>query len=72
MLILNRRTNESIEIPGSNITVTVLRISRGRVQLGITAPKEVAIFRQELLDGVERQQPAQSSTPLTSPRCWPR
>ena len=47
MLMLSRKTNESIVI-GDNIRVTVARIGRGRVQLAIDAPREVAIRREEL------------------------
>jgi carbon storage regulator len=47
MLILARKQNEKIHI-GNEITVHVLNIRKGGVQLGITAPKEVAIVRDEL------------------------
>ena len=48
MLVLSRRTNESIIING-NITVTVLEIRGDHIRLGIDAPRSVPIFRQELL-----------------------
>lgn len=47
MLILARRIGESITI-GNNITVTVVKIDRGRVTIGIAAPKEEKILRSEL------------------------
>ena len=47
MLVLSRRTNESIVIDG-NITITVLRTKGNNVRLGIEAPKEVPIQREEL------------------------
>ena len=49
MLVLSRRLNEAILIAG-NIEVTVVQIDRGRVKLGITAPREVEVWRTELLD----------------------
>lgn len=47
MLVLARKLNESIIING-NITITVSRIGRFQVRLGIEAPKEIAIVREEL------------------------
>jgi carbon storage regulator len=47
MLVLSRRNGESIVI-GGGITVKVLRVKGNVVQLGIDAPKEVAIQRSEL------------------------
>ena len=44
MLVLARRAGESIEI-GDNVIVTVLRVGRGTVRLGITAPREMQIRR---------------------------
>ena len=48
MLVLGRKQNEKIIING-NISVTVLKIERGKVRLGIKVPKEVVVLRQELL-----------------------
>ena len=47
MLVLSRKTDESILIDG-RIVVTIVQIEGGRVRLGITAPREVAIRRSEL------------------------
>jgi len=47
MLVLSRKPDESILIDG-NIRVTVLAIRGGQVRLGIEAPGEVTIFREEL------------------------
>ncbi|MDA3962664.1 MAG: carbon storage regulator CsrA [Planctomycetota bacterium] len=55
MLVLSRRTNESIVIDGE-IVVTVLGVDRGgQVRLGIEAPKRVRILRQELLDQIRAE-----------------
>ena len=47
MLVLSRKTNQSIQI-GDNIVVTVVRIAGGEVRIGIEAPSDVPIVRQEL------------------------
>ena len=47
MLILTRREGESIRI-GDDITVCICRTSQGQVKLGIAAPKEVLVLREEL------------------------
>ena len=47
MLVLSRKTNQGLWI-GDHIYVTVLAIERGRVKLGIEAPDEVRIDREEL------------------------
>ena len=48
MLVLSRKLGEKIFI-GDNICITVVDIDRGKIRLGIEAPREVAIYRQELL-----------------------
>jgi carbon storage regulator len=53
VLVLSRRVRESIVIPqkdGSVITITVLKFKDGRVSVGIDAPREIPIVRQELLE----------------------
>jgi carbon storage regulator len=47
MLILTRRRNEQIIIDG-DITITVIDFARGQVRLGITAPPEVPVHREEV------------------------
>ena len=47
MLVLTRKTNQSIMI-GDEIEVTVLAVSRDKIRLGITAPREVPVFRKEV------------------------
>lgn len=48
MLVLSRRVNEAIQI-GPDVRVVVVGIDRGKVQLGIEAPRGIPIFREELL-----------------------
>lgn len=52
MLVLARKENESIVI-GENIVVKVISIDKGVVKLGIEAPCEVAIIRNELLEDLK-------------------
>jgi carbon storage regulator len=56
MLVLSRKLGEKIYI-GENICITVVDIDRGKIRLGIEAPRNVPIFRQELLplDGSKAQ-----------------
>jgi carbon storage regulator len=63
MLVLSRKLGEKIYI-GDNICITVVDIDRGKVRLGIEAPRDVPIYRQELLPITQQQQRAdgQSNT----------
>lgn len=47
MLVLTRKTNQSIMI-GEDVEVTVLAVSRDKIRLGITAPKDVPVYRKEV------------------------
>lgn len=53
MLVLSRRENESIVIDG-NIKIVVIGIQKGRVRLGIEAPHDMPVYRQELDNGLKR------------------
>ena len=53
MLVLTRRPTESIIIAG-NIKITVVSVGPGRVKLGIEAPADVRIDRQEIHDKIEQ------------------
>ena len=48
MLVLSRKVREQIRLPGLDIVVTVLEVRGGKVRLGITAPDEIAVVREEL------------------------
>jgi carbon storage regulator len=52
MLVLSRKLGEKIYI-NENICITVVDIDRGKIRLGIDAPRDVPIFRQELLHNQE-------------------
>jgi carbon storage regulator len=47
MLVLTRKTNQSIMI-GDDVEISVLAVSRDKIRLGITAPRDVAVFRKEV------------------------
>jgi carbon storage regulator len=47
MLVLTRKANQSIMI-GDDIEVSVLAVSRDKIRLGITAPRDVPVFRKEV------------------------
>ena len=49
MLVLSRKVNEKIVIDGG-IVITVVKIEGGQVRLGIDAPSQVKVFREEILD----------------------
>lgn len=49
MLVVTRKTEESVII-ADHIEVTILEVSKDRVKIGISAPKDVKIIRNELLD----------------------
>ena len=63
MLVLSRKTDEKIII-GDSITITIVAIGDGKVRLGIDAPKEVPVHRQEVYDAIKREQ--EKDNPLTS------
>ena len=52
MLVLSRKIGERILI-GENISVTVVRIAGGAVRLGVEAPPELAVIRQELKEQMD-------------------
>lgn len=55
MLVLSRKVGERVRI-GDGITITIVRITGGGVRIGIEAPPEMPVVRQELLEQMEREQ----------------
>ena len=53
MLILTRRVGETLMI-GDSVTVTVLGVKGNQVRIGITAPKDVAVHREEIFQRIEQ------------------
>lgn len=54
MLILTRRIGETLMI-GDEVTVTVLGVKGNQVRLGVNAPKDVAVHREEIYDKINQQ-----------------
>ena len=68
MLVLSRKKNESIVI-NNDITVTVVEIRGDKVRLGIVAPKEVPVHRQEVFDAIHGKNAAageQAAAPVAA------
>jgi len=53
MLIFSRKEGEKFMI-GDDIEVTIVRVDSDKIRIGITAPKEVPVFRQEIYDVIQR------------------
>ena len=56
-MILTRRVGETLMI-GDEVTVTVLGVKGNQVRIGVNAPKEVAVHREEIYDRIKREQQA--------------
>ena len=55
MLILTRRVGETVMI-GNEVTVTVLGVKGNQVRIGVNAPKDVAVHREEIYDRIKREE----------------
>ena len=60
MLILTRRVGETVMI-GNDVTVTVLGVKGNQVRIGINAPKNVAVHREEIFERIKREQQGELS-----------
>jgi carbon storage regulator len=57
MLILTRRAGETVMI-GSDVTITVLGVKGNQVRIGINAPKDVAVHREEIFERIQSEKAA--------------
>jgi carbon storage regulator len=55
MLILTRRVGETVMI-GNEVTVTVLGVKGNQVRIGVNAPKDVAVHREEIYERIKREE----------------
>jgi carbon storage regulator len=54
MLILTRRVGETLKV-GNDVDVTVLGVKGNQIRIGIKAPKNVAVHREEIFDRIQRE-----------------
>ena len=55
MLILTRRVGETVMI-GNEVTVTVLGVKGNQVRIGVNAPKDVSVHREEIYERIKREE----------------
>jgi carbon storage regulator len=67
MLILSRRPGESVAI-GDDVVVTVVGVSGNQIRLGITAPREVRVLREEIYKAMREENQAAAADALDSNR----
>ena len=62
MLVLSRKVGERILI-GDGIAITIVRISQGTVRIGVEAPRETPVIREEVLQALESDHSAENQKP---------
>ena len=72
MLILTRRVGETVMI-GNDVTVTILGVKGNQVRVGVNAPRDVAVHREEIFERIKREGQdgpveASSSSATSTPR----
>jgi carbon storage regulator len=67
MLILTRRVGETVMI-GNEVTVTVLGVKGNQVRIGVNAPKDVAVHREEIYERIKREEGLDSRPGANAPK----
>ncbi|MBB5218506.1 MULTISPECIES: carbon storage regulator CsrA [Treponema] len=62
MLILSRKVDQKIRI-GDEITLTIIEVRGDQVKIGVEAPKNVKVFRQEVFDEIQNENKAAATQP---------
>ena len=65
MLILTRRVGETLMI-GDSVTITVLGVKGNQVRLGVNAPKDVSVHREEIYQRIQREHGDEDGAPTAS------
>lgn len=65
MLILTRRVGESLMI-GDNVNVTVLGVKGNQVRIGVNAPKDVAVHREEIYQRIQQEKAQRAAAPAAA------
>ena len=56
MLILTRRVGETLVV-GDNVTVTVLGVKGNQVRIGVNAPRDISVHREEIYQRIRKEKP---------------
>ena len=66
MLVLSRKVGERIVIPEYRLTITIVAVEDNKVRLGISAPPEVAVHREEVWRRIEEERMEGSDRPVAT------